>query len=275
MITKILLPILFFVSNCGYSQISPENKLLTEVNTTLVNNQLSPELFKAEYAGGYSNGQFKSSDGKMLNSFRQSIFTVSVFPAALIKKSKTQLYMGLGYIDQRFSGFTTDSLTSLFSKNIKSAYLGTALNVKLGNHFFWLSYLQTGFNGTQPMEKINKTFNAVLISKADFKLQRNLNLGVGIAYFSNMGNPLVLPAVSLTYSQPNYLINFDFPVKTEIEGIFAGGKIRPVAGLSYHGGNYYLNKTDQYLYNFGALGYLGVRFKLLDFLYFYTAYQTG
>ena len=275
MIRNIFIPLMLLISGYSYAQTTTGEKSLNEVTTTLVNNQLTPELVKVEYDGGFSNGIFNSVDGKLANKFKQSIFTVSVFPAALINKSNTQLYMGAGYTDQKFSNFATDQYSSLFSENIRSFFVGTALSEKFGNQFFWQSYLQTGLNGTNPFQNIDKTFNAEIITKADYKLQRNLNVGLGIAYFSNMGNPLILPAVTFTYSQEKYIINLDFPVKTEIEAIFVQGKIRPVAGVSYHGGTYYLNDQNQYLYNFGALGYFGARFRILDFLYFYAAYQTG
>ncbi len=272
---NILLLLMLFTSGYVYSQTTTDEKSLAEVTTTLVNNQLTPELLKFEYDGGISNGILNATDGKQANKFRQSIFTVSLFPGALVNKPQTQLYMGAGYTSQNFSDFATNTYATLFSESIKSFYIGTALSEKLGQQFFWQSYLQTGLNGTDPFENIGKTFNAEIISKADYKLQRNLNIGLGIAYFTNMGNPLILPAVTFTYSQPHFVVNFDFPAKTEIEGILDQGKIRPVAGVSYHGGNYYLNDQNQYLYNFGALGYLGARFKILDFLYFYAAYQTG
>jgi hypothetical protein len=264
-----------FICGDGYAQGTADEKSITAVSTTLVNNQLSPELVKVEYAGGYSNGLLKSGDGKLENKFQQSNFTISAFPVTLINKRQAKLYLGVGYVEQRFSGFTNETYASLFSERIKSVYFGTALSVRFNKRFFWLSYVQPGFNGTEPLENLDKTFNAVIVSKADYKWQRNLNVGLGIAYFTNMGNPLILPAVSFAYSQPGFVLNIDFPVKTEIEAILARGKIRPVAGVSYHGGNYYLNHYNRYLYDFGALGYLGIRVKLLDFLYCYAAYQTG
>jgi hypothetical protein len=274
MIRITFLLLMLLVCGYAYSQTTTDEKLLTDVTSTLVNNQLTPELVKLEYDGGISNGILNAADGKPANKFKQSIFTFSAFPAALIKEKNTQLYMGMGYTEQKFSGFTTDTYSSLFSESIKSFYMGAALSEKYGNHFFWLTYVQAGLNGTNPFQNIDKTFNAEIISKADYKLQSNLNLGLGIAYFTN-GNPLVLPVVTFTYSQSKYIINFDFPIKTEIEAILDHGKIRPVAGVSYHGGNYYQNNYNQYLCNFGALGYFGARFKILDFLYFYATYQTG
>jgi hypothetical protein len=268
---NLILSLMLFASGYLYSQTSTDEKLLTEVTTTLVNNQLTPELVKMEYDGGISNGNFNAPGGKQVNNFRQSIFTVSIFPGALVDKPQTQLYLGAGYTDQKFSDFTTHTYSSLFSASIKSIYMGTALSQKLGKQFFWQSYLQAGFNGTDPFVRIGKTFNAEIITKADYKLQRDLNVALGIAYFTNMGNPLILPAVTFTYAQTHFVLNVDFPAKTEIEGILNQGKFRPVVGVSYHGGNYYLNGQNQYLYNFGALGYLGARFKILDFLYCYGA----
>jgi hypothetical protein len=277
MIRKIILFVIVYllIFELGYSQSKTENKTNNEANTTLVNNQLTPELIKVENASGFANGDLKTADGKSINKFQQSSFTISAFPAALINNKNTQLYMGVGYTNQKFSDFTTTTYAPLFSESIKSFFVGTAFSEKIGKQYFWLNYLQTGFNGISPFQNIDKTFNIEYVSKIDYKLQRNLNLGLGIAYFTNMGAPLVLPAITFTYSQTNFIINLDFPIKTEIEGIFDNGKIRPVMGISYHGGNYYLNNYNQYLYNFGAFGYAGVRFRILDFLYLYTAYQTG
>lgn len=275
MIRYTFLPLMLLLSGYVYSQNATTESAITDVTTTLVNNQLSPELLKVEYDGGFSNGILNTAGGKAANKFKQSIFTVSLFPAALINKKNTQLYLGTGYTEQKFSDLETDVYSPLFTGNIKSFFLGTALSQKFGNRFFWQSYVQTGFNGTNPFQNIDKTFNVEIVSKADFKLKRNLNVGLGVVYFTNMGAPLILPAVTFTYSGSNYVINCDFPVKTEIEAILDHGKIRPVLGVSYHGGNYYLNNYNQYLYNFGGLGYLGLRFKILDFLYCYAAYQTG
>lgn len=275
MIRNTLLPLMLLLSGYVYAQNTTDERAITDVTTTLVNNQLTPELLKVENDGGFSGGNLNTAEGKSANKFKQSIFTVSLFPAALINKKNSQLYLGVGYTDQKFSNFETNTYSTLFSENIKSFFVGTALSEKFGTRFFWQSYVQTGLNGTNPFRNIDKTFNMEIVSKADFKLQRNLNVGLGVAYFTNMGAPLILPAVTFTYSGSNYIINCDFPVKTEIEAILYQGKIRPVVGVSYHGGNYYLNDYNQYLYNFGGLGYFGMRFKILDFLYCYAAYQTG
>jgi len=272
---KVFLLSIILTAGYGYAQSTTDLNLLMDVNTTLIDNQLSPEIGKLEYAGGLTKGLFKAGDGKLLNKFQQNILTASAFPWTLINNRHEQVFLGVGYVDQHFSDFSNQFYDSLFSENIRSIYLGTALSLRITHQLFWLSYVQTGFNGTKPLDHLDKTFNAVFITKGDYKPRRNLNIGLGIAYFTNMGSPLILPAVSLIYSRPDFVLNIDFPVKTEIEAVVAHGKIRPVAGVSYHGGNYYLNASHRYLYNYGALGYLGVRFKLLDLVYFYVAYQEG
>ncbi|MFC4231464.1 DUF6268 family outer membrane beta-barrel protein [Parasediminibacterium paludis] len=270
----ILLAILLLVNTYVKSQEKNAQRLIEEVTTTLVNNQLSPEILKIEQASGFTKGKLNPDNGNTINQFQQSTFAISAFPFTIVKKQNTQLFMGLGYQTQIFNQFATMNADSVFAKNIQSAYLGTALIIKYNNHIFWQNYLQTGFYGRKPFENVDKTFNIQFVSKLNYKPNRDLNYGIGLAYFSNMGEPLILPAVSVTYSQPHWLIDVNFPIKTEIEGIMVHGILRPVAGISYHGGNYYLS-NNQYLYNFGALGYLGMRFKLMDMVYMYSAYQVG
>jgi|GEM_PF-5342652 len=271
---SLILPLLF-VCSFGRAQEATQKYDSAEVNTTLVNNQLSPEMVKLENVTGFGSGNLTSEGGKVVNRFQQSIFNFAAFPAALINQKRKQLYMGVGYMKQHFSSFRDAATEGPFAKDIQSFYIGTAFTAKLGNRTFWLTYAQTGLNGTKPFNNTDKTFNLVLINKLNYKVRRNLNLGVGVAYFSNMGNPLVLPALTCVYSTPKFVFNFDFPLKTEIEGILAHGRLRPVAGLTYHGGTYYLNDSRQYLYNFGALGYVGLRVKVMDFLYLSGAYQQG
>ena len=273
----IILTLSVTLETCLNAQTHDSEKVFTEVNPPnfLVHNQLSPEIIKLEYAAGLSKGSFKTPDGQVVNRFQQNSFTFTGYPVTLINKRQQQLYLGFGYVQDWNTSFDNGNETTTLEGKREAVYLNIFFNTRIKNRFYWFSYLQGGLNGTEPFQDTDKTFNLIALNKINYKVRRNMNIGVGVTYVSNLGKPILLPAIAFVYSQRHYLVNLDFPVKAEVEGILAQGKWRPVIGVSFPAGTHYLKNSDQYLSTTGMLGYVGMRYRVFDLLYLYAAYQTG
>jgi len=247
-----------------------------EVNAPnfLVQNQLTPELIKVEYAGGISKGSVKDNAGEK-TSLKQNTLTISGYPVALKSKRYTQFYLGFGYSKEEYISSENSQEQGFLDETYESFNLNFFANTRIKDKFFWFLYLQGGTQGTNPFHDFKHSNNNVLLTKVNYRARRNMNVGIGLAYVTNLGKPLVLPSVAFVYSNPRYLINIDFPVKGEVEGIFAGGKWRPVVGVSFPANTYYLTNTDSYFNTQGMTGYAGLRYRVLDFLYLYAAFQKG
>ena len=129
--------------------------------------------------------------------------------------------------------------------------------------------------GTGPLDQVGKSHHGIFLNKINYKANRDINVGVGAVYASNHGKPMIIPALTFVYSQPHYLINIDFPVKAEVEGIFGGGKWRPVMGVSFPSNAYHVKSSDHYFSTSGIVGYVGTSYRILDFLYAHAKWQTG
>jgi len=254
-----------------------EEKPFKELNTPnfLVNNQLSPEIFKVEYAAGLSKGTFEDEDGVKQNKFQQNTFTVMGYPVGIIQRRHQQLYLGFGYSQDRFTSFESETGKSIFEETREAVNLNLFLNTRIKNRLYWFSYLQGGVNGTEAFKDVDNTFNVIALNKVNFKVKRNLNVGLGVGYISNLGDPIIIPAVGVTYSTDKYVLNIDFPVKAEIEGLLAHGKWRPVAGVSFPASSYYLRSANTYVSTQSTQAYVGMRYRVFDLLYLYAAYQTN
>lgn len=258
------------------SQTTPGEKVFTEVNPPnfLVHNQLSPEILKLEYAGTLVNGTFKNTIGQEVNRFSRNTLTVSGYPLTLVNKRQQQLFVGFGYIRDQYTSVETQTLRPVFQTAFQSIYLDVFFNTRIQNKFYWFLYIQGGVNGDYPFLNLSNSSNGIVLNKINYKANRNMNVGLGIAYLTNLGKPMILPSVAFVYSQPHYLINIDLPVKVEMEGIFAHGKWRPVAGLSLQASAYYSNDLAQYFSSQGLVGYTGMRYRVFDLLYLYAGFQT-
>jgi hypothetical protein len=251
----------------NFKEVNPPN--------FLVHNQLSPEIIKLEYAAGLTKGSFKNKEGQVVNRFHENSFTFSGYPVTLLNKRQQQLYLGFGYVRDWNTAFDNNHETTTLESKREAVYLNIFFNTRIKKRFYWFSYLQGGLNGTDPYKDTDRTFNLIALNKINYKVKRNMNIGVGVTYVSNLGNPILLPAIAFVYSQGHYLVNIDFPVKAEVEGILAYGKWRPVVGVSFPAGTHYIRNSDQYLSTTGMLGYVGMRYRVFDLLYLYAAYQTG
>lgn len=101
-----------------------------------------------------------------------------------------------------------------------------------------------------------------------------MNVGLGVVYASNLGDAVILPAVTFAYSTDKFVLNIDFPVKAEVEALVANGKWRPVVGVTFPAASYYLQNADVYVQTQATVGYAGVRYRVFDLLYLYAAYQA-
>jgi hypothetical protein len=260
----------------SYAQTTP-HKPVKETNSPnfLVHQQLSPELIKVEYAASLSSGVFKQNDKKEASHVKTNTLTVSGYPITLIDKPEQQLYMGFGYVRDKYATDNADDALSLLDQTFQSVNLNIFLNTRIKGNFYWFSYLQAGVQGSNPFDEMRRSHNELLLNKINYKASRNMNIGVGFAYASNLGDPIIIPSVAFVYSQPHYLINIDFPVKAEVEGIIARGKWRPFAGVSFPSNTWYLKDIGQYFSSSGLTGYVGTRYRILDFLYLHAKWQTG
>lgn len=268
----IILTTLFFTGCIGQTQ---EEQSFKEINAPnfLIQNQLSPELLKIEYTGCISNGSFESNAGNK-TSLKQSTFTISGYPVTLKSKRYTQFYLGFGYTKEKFVSLD-GQVSEFIGESYESINLNFFANTRIRNMLFWFLYVQVGTQGTTPFSDLKNNNNEILLTKINYKAKRNMNLGFGFAYVTNLGKPLILPALAFVYSDRHYLVNIDFPIKAEIEGIFASGKLRPVAGISFPASTYYLKDSNGYFNTSGMTGYIGMRYRALDFLYLYAALQQG
>ena len=111
---------ILIVISCAFSTFvqaqADEDKPFKELNTPnfLIQNQLSPEIFRIEYSGGIVKGAFENTEGVEQNKFNRSTFAVSGYPVGLIQKKYQQLYLGFGYAQDRFTSFNSDVNRSLF-----------------------------------------------------------------------------------------------------------------------------------------------------------------
>lgn len=167
---KIFLISLLLAPLNSLAQISPEEKVFKEVNPPnfLVHNQLSPEIFKLEYTGGITKGTFKNTDGVELNRFSQNTFTVSDYPLTLISKRQQQLYVGFGYVQNKYVSFDTETPPAIFQEAFQSIYLNVFLNTRIKNRFYWFFYLQGGVNGTHPFDEVGNSFNVITLNKINY-----------------------------------------------------------------------------------------------------------
>lgn len=274
---KIALSTLTMVIVCFYAHAQTSDKTRVEVNAPnfLVHQQLSPELIKVEYAAGLSSSVLKNSGGQELSHFKTNTLTVSGYPLTLINKRQQQLYVGFGYVQEKYTSHDTDETLSFLNNTFHSVNINIFLNTRIKGNFYWSSYLQAGVQGSNPLREAGKSHSEIFLNKVNYKASRNMNIGIGVAYASNLGKPLIIPSVGFAYSQPHYLINIDFPVKAEIEGILAQGKWRPVVGVSFPSNAYYVKSIDQYFSASGLTGYVGTSYRILDFLYLHATWQTS
>lgn len=275
---KIIVNTLAIVTISAFAQAqTPSGTARTNINSPnfLVHQQLSPELIKIEYAAGLTSGTFENSAGQEVSRFKTNTLTVSGYPATLINKPHQQLYMGFGYVQDNYNSSDTDDGHAFIDQTYQSVNLNIFLNTRIKGNFYWFSYLQAGVQGTHPFDDVRKSHTEIMMNKVNYKANRNMNIGLGFAFASNLGDPVIIPAIAFVYARPHYLINIDFPVKAEIEGIIAHGKWRPVAGVSFPSNTWYVKSIDQYFSTSGLTGYLGMRYKVLDFLYLHAKWQRG
>ena len=259
------------------SQAQPSSEKTTkEINAPnfLVHQQLTPEFIKVEYVAGLSHGVLKNG-GQELSRFKVNSLTVSGYPLTLISKPQQQLYMGFGYVQDKYTFEDTNDALPILEQTFQSVNLNIFLNTRIKGKYYWFSYVQGGLQGSHPFDEVKKSHSEIWLNKINYKASRNMNVGVGVAYVSNLGKPMIVPAVAFVYSRPHYLVNIDFPVKVEVEGILARGKWRPVVGVSFPSNAYYVKSVNQYFNASGLTGYVGTSYRLLDFLYVHAKWQTG
>lgn len=241
----------------------------------LVRNQLTPEVLKIEYVGGISHGRFKNLSGEIVDEIGQNTFTVSGYPATLLSKENTQIYMGFGYSRTEYISLDKISGLNVLRSPLESFNVNAFVNTKIANRLYLSTYAQVGVQGDDPFRDVDDSHNELVLTKVNFKANRNLNMGLGFVYVSNLGDNLILPVLAVAYSTDRYLINVDFPQKAEVEGILNNGKLRPVIGVSFPASSYYLSDVGQYLNSSGMSSYVGMRYRVMNFLYAYVGWQKG
>lgn len=260
-----------------FAQSESGNSQAKNVNSPnfLVHNQLTPEVLKVEYVAGVSKGDFENTSGEQVGQLSQNSFTVSGYPVTLMSKVNTQMYAGFGYSRTEYTSLSDASNFDVLRTPLESFNINAFVNAKVGNRLYWSTYLQAGVQGNEPFDDVERSHNEVVLTKLNFKTSRNFNAGLGAVYVSNLGDQVILPALAVVYSTERYLVNIDFPLKAEVEGILKNGKLRPVAGVTFPAASYYVKSVDKYLSTSGMSGYIGARYRVMDFVYAYVAYQMG
>jgi hypothetical protein len=238
----------------------------------LVENQLTPEIYKIEQSFGLKAGSLRHS-GIEDRSFKHNVLSFSASPFAPISKPHHQLYLGFGFTQDQYSSIDSETLSDTL-QNLNTFQVNAFLNTRIANSFYWSTYVQAGLNGTEPFSSAKESFNLLAASKINWKISSNMNTALGIAYISNLGSPVMFPAITFAYSTENMVLNFDFPIKAEIEGVFLYGKIRPVVGISFPAATWYNKDVDQNINFVGMNPYVGVRYMILPFISLYGAVLT-
>ncbi|MEZ4972965.1 MAG: DUF6268 family outer membrane beta-barrel protein [Cyclobacteriaceae bacterium] len=274
---RIIVSIIVLIScQLGFAQ-NVRSSPAKEINSPnfLVHNQLTPELIKIEYAGGVSRGRFENESGEFIDEIGQNTFTFSGYPATLLSKEYTQIYMGFGYSKTEYTSLDNSSELNVVRNPLESFNVNAFVNTKIANQLYWSTYVQIGVQGDNPFDEIENSHNEVFLTKVNFKANRSFNVGLGAVYASNLGDHVVLPALAVAYSTDRYLVNIDFPLKAEVEGILKDGKFRPVVGVAFPASSYYVSDTNQNFISSGMGGYVGMRYQVLNFLYAYVGWQRG
>jgi hypothetical protein len=262
--------ILIFHSNSSNAQAlkSFMNKTVY-MPGVLVENELTPELYTVSYQTTLADGTYKSEFGaKPEVKVKQSTLTIApAYAFTLINKLDHQLYFGGGFSRTTYSEDSGAINTPLETNN--SIYLQAYLSTKIAAKWYISSFAQLSDNETESFKDFSNGFNQFVLGKINYHPNQHWNIGAGAFYNSNNGSDQVLPTISLHYGSKKHVVSVDFPRYIQYEYLINEGKIRPVIGMWFSSFNYLDNANTSTVSAFGQRAIIGVRYRVLDFLYFY------
>jgi hypothetical protein len=236
----------------------------------LVENELTPELYTVGYQTTLVDGIYKSElTNKPEVKVRQSNITIApAYALTFINKMDHQLYFGGGFSRTTYSEESGATINTPLESN-NSIYLQTYLSTKIANKWYISSFAQLSDNETKSFKDFSNGFNQFVLGKINFHPNQHWNIGAGAFYNSNNGSPQVLPTISIHYGSKKHVVSVDFPRYIQYEYLIKEGKIRPVIGMWFSAFNYLDNVNTFTVSAFGQRAIIGVRYRVLDFLYFY------
>jgi len=116
----------------------------------LVENQLSPDVYKIENSFGIKPGVLTNTDIEV-GEFSHNILSISASPFAPIDKKHQQLFIGFGFVQNKYSNVSNELLNDSLGM-FQIFQINGFFNTRIAKFFYWFSYLQLGLNGTNPFE---------------------------------------------------------------------------------------------------------------------------
>jgi hypothetical protein len=236
----------------------------------LVENELTPDLYTLSYQTTLVDGTYKSEFGaKPEVKVKQSTLTIApAYAFTLINKLDHQLYFGGGFTRTTYTEESEATINTPLETN-NSIFLQAYLSTKIANKWYISSFAQLSDNETESFKDFSNGFNQFVLGKMNFHPNQHWNIGAGAFYNSNNGSAQVLPTISIHYGSKKHVVSVDFPRYIQYEYLMKEGKIRPVIGMWFSSFNYIDNANPTTVSAFGQRAIIGVRYRVLDFLYFY------